>query len=137
VDQTSALKVHLVKQEYLEMKVLLGMMIQFQKVVEVNLKIHLIPHVKTDADFSQLAVSGNVVASCFEIGVKTWAADHDAHDPYHALFHYVCHVHVLSHCVLSHYATLLDQYAKKQTDLPSRKKYNQLDRIIFITAKIQ
>jgi hypothetical protein len=63
--------VHLVKQEHLEMKVLLGMMIQFQKVVEENLKIHLIPHVRTDADFVQLAVSGNVVASCFEIGVKT------------------------------------------------------------------
>jgi hypothetical protein len=61
---------HLVKQEHLERKVLLGM-IQQQKLAEENLKIHLIPHVRTDADFAQLAVSGNVVASCFEIDVKT------------------------------------------------------------------
>jgi hypothetical protein len=62
--------VNLVKQWKPEMKVLLGMMIQFQKVAEENLKILLIPHARTDADSAQLAVSGNVVASCFETGVK-------------------------------------------------------------------
>ena len=46
-------------------------MIQFQKVAVENLRIHLIQRVGTDADFVQLAVSGNVAASCFGIGVKT------------------------------------------------------------------
>jgi hypothetical protein len=109
--------VDLVKLGKLEMK-LLGMMIQFQEVVEGNLRIHLNLHARTDADFAQLAVSGTVAASCSGTGVKTWVADHDVHAPYHAPFHYVCHVHVPSHCEdlsldLSHYAAHLDRYARK------------------------
>jgi hypothetical protein len=60
-----------VKQGKLELKMLLETMIRFPKVAEENLRIHLIQHVRTDADFAQLAVSGNVVASCFGTGVKT------------------------------------------------------------------
>jgi hypothetical protein len=127
VGQRSVLMVDLVKLGELEMKELPGTMAQFQEAAEENLRIHLNLHARTDADFARLAVSGNVAASCSGIGAKTWAADHGVHDPYHVLFHYVCHVHVLSHCEdpsldLSHYAAHLDQYAKMEPDLPSRGK---------------
>jgi hypothetical protein len=71
VGQRSVLMVDLVKLRKLEMQELFGMMIQFQEVVEENLRIHLNLHARTDADFAPLAVSGNVVASCSGIDVKT------------------------------------------------------------------
>jgi len=70
-DQRSVLMADPVKLGKLERKMLLETMILFQRVAEENWRIHLIQHARTDDDFSQLAVSGNVVASCFGIGVKT------------------------------------------------------------------
>jgi hypothetical protein len=61
----------LVKPGKLETKELLGMMIRFREAVEENLRIRLNLHARTDADSAQLAVSGNVEASCSGIGVKT------------------------------------------------------------------